>query len=38
MQVATSAPQTSRRLLAVAQDMDELLAVVALREASLISV
>jgi hypothetical protein len=37
MQVATTAPQTSRGLLAVGPDMVKVLAVVALLEASLIS-
>jgi hypothetical protein len=36
--VATTALQTSRGLLAVGPDMAKILAVVALREASLISV
>jgi hypothetical protein len=38
MQVATIAPQTSRGLLAVGPDMAKVLAVAALRKASLISV
>jgi hypothetical protein len=38
MQVATTAPETSRELLAVGPDMAEVLAVVALRKASLSSV
>jgi hypothetical protein len=35
MQVATTTPQTSRGFLAVGQDMAKILAVVALRKASL---
>jgi hypothetical protein len=38
MQVATTSPQTSMRLLAVDPDMAEVLAAVALRKASLSSV
>jgi hypothetical protein len=38
MQVATTAPQTSRELLAVRPDIAKVLAVVALRKASLSSV
>jgi hypothetical protein len=38
MQVATTAPQTSRELLAVGPDMDNVLAVIVLRKARLRSV